>query len=118
MLFVEAQIFTARMGQLLDDETYREMQNELLENPEKGDVMPDCGGLRKVRIEEPRRGKGKRGGCRVIYLHIPEADRIDMVAIYSKSQQDDLTADQRKTLKVLAEHARIEAIRSRHAKGK
>ena len=38
--------------------------------------MPGCGGLRKVRIADPRRGKGKRGGIRVIYLHVPEASVV------------------------------------------
>ncbi len=33
----------------------------------EGDLIPDTGGLRKVRFADPRRGKGKRGGLRVIY---------------------------------------------------
>ena len=38
-----------------------------MEIPELGDVMPGTGGLRKVRWEDARRGKGKRVGLRVIY---------------------------------------------------
>jgi len=63
MLFVEMRPFTALVGELLDDETYRKVQNELIENPHKGDVIPESGGLRKLRVENPKRGKGKRGGC-------------------------------------------------------
>lgn len=63
-----------------------------------------------MRVEEPPRGKGKRGGCRVIYLAIPEAARIDLLAIYSKDAQDDLTEAQRKSLKAVAERARRTAL--------
>lgn len=109
-MFVEARLFTQRVRELLDDERYRALQNELVVNPEKGVIMKGCGGLRKVRIAEPGRGKGTRGGCRVIYLHISEANRIDLLAIYSKDEQEDLSMEQRKRLKVLAELAREEAL--------
>ena len=46
-----------------------------------------------MRVPDPRRGKGKRGGARVIYLHIPEVDQIHFITIYGKDQQDDLSSD-------------------------
>lgn len=110
--FVESRGFTARLRELLDDETYRTLQNELMARPEKGDVMPGCGGLRKVRVADPRRGKGKRGGARVIYLNIPEAERIDLIAVYGKDERDELSEEQKKVLRTLAEQARREAIES------
>lgn len=116
LLFVEMGAFSERVQELLDDNTYRTFQNELARDPGKGAVMPGCGGLRKVRVEEPSRGKGKRGGCRVIYLHTPEAERIDMLAIYSKDKQDSLTSEQRKAMRLLAEQARREALVARRAR--
>ncbi len=65
--------------------------------------MPGCGGLRRMRVADPRRGKGKRGGVRVIYLHVDEADIIFLMDIYGKDEQEDLTADQKKILKGLAQ---------------
>lgn len=35
-------------------------------NPEAGDIIPDTGGVRKIRWS--RRGSGKRGGVRVVYF--------------------------------------------------
>lgn len=35
-------------------------------NPDAGDVIPEAGGVRKLRWALP--GVGKRGGARVIYL--------------------------------------------------
>lgn len=107
--FVESRVFTARLRDYLDDDAYLELQNELLAAPDKGNVLPGCGGLRKLRFAAPKRGKGKRGGVRVIYLHIPEAERIDLLAIYGKDEKDDLTQDEKKILRALAEQAREEA---------
>ena len=48
-VFVEAPLFTRLLPDYLDDETYRELQELLLANPDLGDVMPGTGGFRKVR---------------------------------------------------------------------
>jgi hypothetical protein len=73
--------------------------------------MPGCGGLRKLRMADPRRGKGKRGGARVIYLHVAEANVIYLMDIYGKDEREDLTADQKKVLKRLADEYRKATIR-------
>jgi hypothetical protein len=50
------------------------------------------------------------GGARVVYLHIPEVSRIDLLAIYGKNEKDDLSAEDRKALAALARQAKAEAI--------
>lgn len=72
-VFIESTGFTEWVTKHLPDETYDKLQQELMNNPHKGTVMQGCGGLRKIRIEDPKRGKGKRGGSRVIYLYVAEA---------------------------------------------
>lgn len=114
---IESRVFTARVNELLDATTYTNLQNLLVTTPDKGDVIPGCGGLRKLRVENPRRGKGKRGGCRVVHLHVPEVQQLHLLAIYSKDEQDDLTAAQKKVLKALEEQTRREACRRHGAKG-
>ncbi|MBK8268050.1 MAG: type II toxin-antitoxin system RelE/ParE family toxin [Planctomycetes bacterium] len=88
----------------------RRLQNELMADPLRGDVMPACGGLRKIRTADASRGKGKRGGARVIYLNIPEAERIDFITIYGKDEKDDLSPAEKKILQRLAEETRNEAL--------
>jgi hypothetical protein len=100
--FVETTDFSKWRPRFLPDDAYAELQKELIANPQKGDVMPGCGGLRKVRIADPKRQKGKRGGARVIYLHIPEAEQILMLDIYRKGEKDDLTTAEKKDLRQLA----------------
>ena len=46
-ILVETRAFTERVKELLDDETYRLFQNELVRDPTKGQVIPGCGGLRR-----------------------------------------------------------------------
>ena len=64
MTFIELPLFTELITDLVDDTSYAEFQKELLRWPEKGDVMQHAGGLRKVRLRLPGRGKG--GGAWVI----------------------------------------------------
>ena len=65
MIFVETHVFTERVKELLDDETYAGFQAYLAEYPQAGDVIEGTGGLRKIRVAA--KGRGKRGGARVIY---------------------------------------------------
>jgi hypothetical protein len=112
--FVETREFTEWVKNYLSDEALSALQAELLENPDTGTVMPGCGGLRKMRAADPSRGKGKRGGVRVIYLHVTEADIIFLMDIYGKGEQEDLTSGQKKILQGIAQvykHAAIESAR-------
>jgi hypothetical protein len=68
MEFIEAPLFTKMLPDYLGDDEYRELQLYLTVQPEAGELMPGTGGLRKLRWADQRRGKGKRGGLRVIYL--------------------------------------------------
>lgn len=66
MVFIETSVFTRRVVRLLSDEDLRALQNHLMEHPDAGDVIPESGGLRKVRWRVGNRGK--RGGVRIIYF--------------------------------------------------
>jgi len=99
------------------DEAYREFQNYLAAFPERGDVIQGCGGLRKVRWSDPRRGKGKRGGLRIIYLYVREVRMIGILDVYDKDESADLTADQRKALGDLAHRVRDEFRTRNYAQG-
>jgi hypothetical protein len=74
--FVELPPFTRHRVRYLDDQAYPELQNELMGHPEAGDVIAGTGGLRKLRYVDRNRGKGKRGGLRVIYYRRVSADQF------------------------------------------
>jgi mRNA-degrading endonuclease RelE of RelBE toxin-antitoxin system len=90
----ETPTFTKQVTALLSDDEYRLLQSALITNPEMGDVIPECGGIRKARWGA--QGRGKRGGVRVIYYWMISRDCIYMLLVYSKPRKDDLTPDQKK----------------------
>ena len=101
--FIESPAFSRTLSDYLDDESYRELQNQLSRNPELGVVMPGTGGFRKLRWSDLRRGKGKRGGLRVIYYYFGFDAQIWLMTIYSKGEAEDLNAEQKKSLKAAIE---------------
>lgn len=98
-VFVELPPFARHRVHYLDDEAFRALQNALLENPESGDVIEGTGGLRKVRHADIRRGKGKRGGIRVIYFWWGTGRQFWLFTLYGKDTQDDLSPRERAALK-------------------
>jgi hypothetical protein len=101
MVIIETSVFTRQVRALLSDEEYRELQTELVNRPAAGSIIVGSGGLRKLRWAT--RGKGKRGGSRVIYYWAVTQEQLLMLLIYSKSEREDLTRDQLKTLKKIVE---------------
>ena len=99
LVFVETPLFTRILSDYLTDESYRELQRALMENPETGDLMPGTGGFRKVRWEDARRGKGKRGGLRTIYYYLTADHQIWFFTLYDKDEAADLAAEEKKVLK-------------------
>lgn len=99
--FRETDLFTAQITALLSDHEYAELQGMLIVRPDAGDLIEDTGGLRKVRWGQRKRGKGKRGGIRVIYYWRASDALIYMLFAYSKEAQDDLSARQKKILAAL-----------------
>ena len=99
MEFVEAPPFTRHLSQYLDEDSYRELQARLAADPELGDLIPGTGGFRKMRWADARRGKGRRGGLRIIYFYFPSDHQIWLMTLYSKDEAADLTAQQKKALK-------------------
>ncbi|MGD0909095.1 MAG: type II toxin-antitoxin system RelE/ParE family toxin, partial [Candidatus Acidiferrales bacterium] len=67
-------------------------------NPKRGKVMEGTAGVRKARVANPARGKGKSGGFRYLYFYIEQDGQIFLLMIFSKDEQDDLTAEQKKKL--------------------
>lgn len=85
----------------LTEEDYQSLEDTLLENPQFGPVIEGSGGVRKVRFAVP--GKGKRGGTRVIYIDIMVEEAIYFLYAYPKSVKDDLTKDEIKAFKKIAD---------------
>jgi hypothetical protein len=100
--FIEFPAFTKRLLALAKDradDVLLEIQSDLLENPERGPVIEGTAGVRKARVADPTRGKGKSGGFRYMYYYIERDGQIFLLMIFSKKEQADLTSEQKKIVK-------------------
>jgi mRNA-degrading endonuclease RelE of RelBE toxin-antitoxin system len=86
---VETSLFQKLWPVYWSEEERGEFAAFLSSNPEAGDVVPESGGIRKVRWK--RQGVGKSGGVRVIYFTRNEAEELVLLTLYSKSKTDNLT---------------------------
>ncbi len=101
MVFKESPLFTKWAKEVLTDTELRHFQNQLLANPDLGDVIQGTGGLRKARVAYG--GKGKRSAGRVIYYRYVSLDVIYLLLGFSKNQQADLSTTQKKILRHMME---------------
>lgn len=98
-VFVELPAFARFRSDYFDDRGFRGLQTAMMSNPEAGDVIEGTGGLRKLRHGDPRRGKGKRGGLRVIYYWLSAGRQFWLFTLYDKDELKDLSAEEKKALK-------------------
>ncbi|MEI2266259.1 toxin [Erwinia sp. CGal63] len=103
-VFVELPPFARHRAEYLSDEAFRSLQNLLLLSPCCGDVMQHTGGLRKLRLGDDQRHKGKRSGLRVIYYWWQERSHFLLFTLYSKGEMGDLTCTQKSQLRHLLDY--------------
>ncbi len=89
MIVSESPAFTKAVQQILREEDYFDLQDQLMVTPHAGDLIPGSKGLRKIRVASG--GKGKRGGSRVIYYWYVDPEKIQFCRIYEKSSQANLS---------------------------
>jgi mRNA-degrading endonuclease RelE of RelBE toxin-antitoxin system len=86
--FIETKLFTKLVKQYLSDESYAELQAELMANPKKGAAIRGSGGVRKIRWAAA--GRGKSGGYRVIYFVRDGKGIIWMLTMHPKNVADSI----------------------------
>jgi hypothetical protein len=89
--------FEDNAHKLLGKAGFNDMLEFLARRPKAGRIIKGTGGLRKVRIARP--GKGKSGGTRVIYYYHNEGKPLLLLLIYAKATQDNLTDAQKARLR-------------------
>lgn len=95
--FIEFKWFKRFVDDNLKPEDLRALQNELMANPHKGNVIRGTGGARKLRFAI--NNQGKRTGIRIIYF--VESPYVFLLLAYPKSKQDNLSAEQKRIIKKL-----------------
>src|SRR5262249_9623626 len=88
-------LLSRRRG-LWDEEERQAFVNFIASSPEAGDLIPDTGGVRKIRWT--RAGSGKRGGTRIVYFYHDMGHPLYLLMVYAKARQEDLSPDQKRTV--------------------
>lgn len=103
--FIETTMFTRQIKQIATDDEIKELQKELIESPDKGDLIQKTGGLRKIRMATGNQEKS--GSARVIYF-LATAEVIYLVMAYPKSTKDSITDAEKAELKKLTQRLKDE----------
>lgn len=101
--FIETGIFKSLIDGQFDRSLELTIKRDILENPARGDIINGTGGVRKFRVRDKSRGKGKRGGFRVLYLDLPNIERTYLLFLYNKDELENISSDQKKVLKRIVE---------------
>jgi mRNA-degrading endonuclease RelE of RelBE toxin-antitoxin system len=99
MTVLETPFFLRKVATLLDEEERSELVAFLGMNPEAGDIIPETGGVRKLRWAA--QGRGKRGGVRLIYYFHSDTFPLFLLTVYAKNQKANLTRAERNDFKKL-----------------
>ncbi len=103
-LFVQSEWFKRALDSREDGVMLlKQIEVEILKNPECGDLVQSAGGVRKMRMPDIGRSKGKRGGLKVLYLDLPDREHTHLIVLYGKDQADDLSAQGKKIVRGLVE---------------
>jgi hypothetical protein len=96
----ETPLFVRQAEDVWDDAEREAFVNFIARNPQAGDLIPETGGVRKIRWA--RLGTGKRGGARVIYFYRDASRPLYLLMVYAKARREDLTPDEKRAVRRLA----------------
>ena len=101
-MFVHTKIFDKKWAELgCDDNDLRTLQKMIWEDPQRYPVIRGTGGVRKIRFA--LEGRGKSGGARVLYIDFMVHGIVGLLMAYPKNAKEDITEDERKILKAMAD---------------
>ena len=94
---VETLLFQKQWPLYWSEDERGEFAAYIAEFPDAGDVVPESGGIRKVRWR--RAGTGKSGGVRVIYFTRSTEGEVVLLTLYAKSKTDNITGAKLKEIR-------------------
>lgn len=98
---VETNAFVAQAKDVFADHERQEVIGMIAADPMCGAIMRGTGGIRKVRVSLP--GRGKSSGARVVYFYLNKTMPVFLFAVFAKNEKDNLTKSERNALKKTVE---------------
>ncbi len=96
----ETAIFVRQAEAVWSDVERESFISYIAGNPHGGDVIPETGGVRKIRWN--RGGSGKRGGARVIYFYSDQGRPLYLLMVYAKARKENLSPGEKRAVRSLA----------------
>lgn len=91
------------LKELASFDTLAEIQADLLPDPKRWPLVQGTHGARKGRIADPLSGHGKSGSFRYLYLYLEHRGSIYLLFLFGKSEQSDLSPEQKKRVAELVD---------------
>lgn len=114
LTFIEIENFMEyREDYFASDDAFSALQQALCINPKSGSVMRSCGGLRKMRWPDERRGKENAVVCvssTFLFQRLKEIEVAVFIDVYDKDETENYTSEERQVLSELAKASRDELI--------
>lgn len=98
----ETEVFKALAERYWSENERLEFIEHIAANHDVGSIVPKSGGVRKVRWAA--KGKGKRGGVRVIYFNMVPEGKIWLLTMYGKNVKENISAHTLKMIKEVIEN--------------
>jgi len=96
--FFETPVFMRQIEDRASMKVLFAIEDDLLKDPERGDIIQGTHGARKARIGDPDSRRGKRGSYRYIYAYFPGYHHIILLYLFAKNDTADLSAQTKKQL--------------------
>lgn len=93
---IETLQFIRKAEKLMSIKERMELINEIAINPEGGDIIPQTGGVRKMRVA--REGQGKSGSFRVIYYYYTENNPVLLFTVFGKNERANISDAEKNAL--------------------
>jgi hypothetical protein len=110
-LFIESEIFSSLLHTQKAKDLLEIIQQAVLADINlpvtNRDIIPGSGGFAKIRVADPRSGKGKSGGFRVVYFDLPKIEVTFLFLLYPKSVKENLTQKQVAALKAASQELKL-----------
>jgi hypothetical protein len=94
---IESDAFLADAEAFFTEDERAELVLYIAMNPDAGVIMPETGGVRKLRWGV--KGRGKSGGVRVIYYFHDETLPVFMLNVFAKNEKANLSKAERNALR-------------------
>lgn len=94
---VETPTYLAIANKLFSEGERADIVALIAADPECGDVIRGTGGFRKLRVA--RKGMGKSGGARVVYIWRNERFPVFLISVFPKNQKENLSMAERNELR-------------------